>query len=387
MSDHLTYDVVVVGGRVAGAATAMLLARAGRRVLLVDREQEGRDTLSTHALMRPAVVQLRRWGLLDRIVAAGTPPVRAVTFRYADAATTIPLDTPLFAPRRTVLDPILVDAARTAGAQVRRGVHIDRLVRDAGGRVTGVAGRHAGRPFRAAARIVVGADGRTSAIARDVGATVTRSSPMVGAVVYGYWADVDVTGYEFVFADQRSGGAMPTNDGLTCVWASAPAPTLLPRLRGDREHVLLTLLHEASPDLAARVRRGRRREVLRGAVATVPNLTRRPWGPGWALVGDAGYHTDPLTAHGITAALRDADLLASALDAALDDPRTEVAALSAYERLRDELGDDVFSATTAISTMDWELPYVQQQHLRLSRGMQHEAATLAERPDRQLAVA
>ena len=113
--DRPHYDAVIVGARAAGAATAMLLARAGLRVLVVDRSRYGADTLSTHALMRGGVLQLHRWGLLDRVVDAGTPPIRHTTFHYA--TTSIITIKPshgvdaLYAPRRTLLDPVLVDAA------------------------------------------------------------------------------------------------------------------------------------------------------------------------------------------------------------------------------------------------------------------------------------
>ena len=124
-------DVVVVGARAAGAATAMLLARAGLDVVVVDRGREGSDTLSTHALTRGAVIQLNRWGLLDSIRAAGTPAVRRSTVHLVSGDTVI--DIPpgdgidaLYAPRRTVLDPLLVDAARTAGATVHFGFTVRR---------------------------------------------------------------------------------------------------------------------------------------------------------------------------------------------------------------------------------------------------------------------
>ena len=143
---HEEFDAVIVGARCAGAATAMLMARAGLRVLVVDRTHPSRDTLSTHALMRAGVLQLSRWGLLQRVVAAGTPPVTATTFHYGDRTETLQLTEPLYAPRRTVLDTALLSAAQEAGAQARFGVDVTELCRDRTGRVTGRAG-----PGRAAA--------------------------------------------------------------------------------------------------------------------------------------------------------------------------------------------------------------------------------------------
>lgn len=381
-NDTHVHDVVIVGGRVAGAATAMLLARRGHSVLVVDQEPPGRDTLSTHALMRPGVLQLRRWGLLEQVIAAGTPPVHAVTFRYADDPIVVDVDDPLYAPRRTVLDPIVVAGARRAGVAFRFGVRAERVLRDRDGRVRGISGRGPrGGPFTARGRVIVGADGRSSLIARAVDARVTRMAPSATAVIYGYWSGVDAAGYEWCFDDARAAGVMPTNDGQTCVWVSAPAGEMRGRMRGDREQAVHMLLGETSSDLARRVTAGRRRGVLRGAMNTVPNLRRRPWGAGWALVGDAGQHTDPLTALGISAALRDAELAADGLHAALVDPRDEADALAAYERARDERSDDLFAVSAVISSLRWDLAEAQRQHLILSRALQRDTRAIAAQDD------
>ena len=203
------YDVVVVGARAAGAATAHLLARSGLRVLLVDRGRYGTDTLSTHALMRGGVLQLSRWGLLNKIIAAGTPPVRLATFRYADAVVPVTIKPScgvdaLYAPRRPVLDPILVDAAAAAGAEVRFGIAVADVDRDRHGAVTGVAGRSRdGQAFRARARIVVGADGIRSTIAERAGASFERVGTSAAAVTYGYWSGLQTDGYEWNFRPTR----------------------------------------------------------------------------------------------------------------------------------------------------------------------------------------
>jgi flavin-dependent dehydrogenase len=196
ISDMSEHDVVVVGGRVAGAATALLLARAGCDVLVLERSRYGTDTVSTHALLRAGVLQLDRWGVLDAIVAAGTPPIRRNRFHFGDGpAFEVPLvdaaGVPaLYAPRRTLLDTVLVDAARAAGAQFRYGVSVRDVARD-GGRVVGVSGHDVnGRPFAARGRITVGADGARSTIARLVDAPVTRTGTAAAAVVYGYF-DLD----------------------------------------------------------------------------------------------------------------------------------------------------------------------------------------------------
>jgi 2-polyprenyl-6-methoxyphenol hydroxylase-like FAD-dependent oxidoreductase len=187
------YDAIVIGGRCAGASTAMLLARGGLRVLVLEAARPGTDTLSTHALMRGGVLQLHRWGLLDAVVAAGTPAIVATEFGYGDEVETVEVRagggvSALRAPRRTVLDPILLDAAGAAGAEVCTGARVTRLLTD-GRTVCGVEGvtRGVGTPFRARAPLVIGADGRRSTVAQAVDAPVRRHGTVAGGVIYGYY--------------------------------------------------------------------------------------------------------------------------------------------------------------------------------------------------------
>lgn len=371
------YDAVIVGGRVAGAAAALLLARRGHRVLVLDREPRGVDTLSTHALMRPAVLQLKRWALLDAVVAAGTPPVHRVTFHYGDDPLPIDVAEPLYAPRRTVLDPIIVAAAEEAGAQFRFGARVDDLLRDSDGRVVGVRGRtRDGETFAVTARTTVGADGRNSLIARSVGAPITRAATATAAVLYSYWSGIETSGYEWCYNLGTSAGLIATNHDQVCVWVSAPPARFHSELRTDRVAALSRILAETTTDVARRVAAGRRAGPVRGFPGIASQM-RRPWGPGWALVGDAGYHKDALTAHGISDALRDAELLARALDAVFSDTAPEAAALQQYERTRDELSVTFFDATDRIASYDWDLQQVQQLHIAITKVMQHEANVMS----------
>src|SRR5262245_723866 len=200
-----THDVIVVGARVAGAATAMLLARQGLRVLLLDRDRYGTDTLSTHALMRGAVFLLSRWGVLDRVIEAGTPPVRRTRFDYGTDSVTVDIKPTfgveaLYAPRRTVLDRVLVDAAGAAGAEIRYGVTVSGLLRDRSGQVVGIHGRdRAGAAFTARARMTIGADGIRSIVARAAGAAMLRVGTGASAIIYGYWSQLRLDGYEWFY--------------------------------------------------------------------------------------------------------------------------------------------------------------------------------------------
>src|SRR3989442_1282577 len=180
------YDAIVVGGRCAGAATGMLLARGGLRVLVIEAARPGTDTLSTHALMRGGVLQLDCWGLLDAVVAAGTPAIRFTEFVYGEEVETVEVRPgggvcALRAPRRTLLDPLLLDAASAAGAEVRTAARVTRILTDAYG-VCGVEGveRGTGTPFRATATLTIGADGRRSTVAQAVGAPIRRRGIAAG---------------------------------------------------------------------------------------------------------------------------------------------------------------------------------------------------------------
>jgi len=378
---ELTYDVVIVGARAAGAATAYLLARRGLDVLLVDRGRYGADTLSTHALMRGGVLQLTRWGLLDQIIAAGTPPVRRTTFRYANDVVPINLKSSfgvdaLYAPRRTILDPILVDAAAGAGAEVRFGPAVRDVERNHLGAVTGIIGRtREGQDFRARARIVVGADGFRSTIAERVGASFERIGTSASAVTYGYWSGLETDGYEWNFRPDAASGAIPTNDGQVCVFASASHRRIG---RGGLEP-LTRIVAESSPDLAARLAGASPPSTLRTFTGQLGHV-RRSWGRGWALVGDAGYFKDPLSAHGLTDALRDAELLAGGLVSVVVDGAKERDALANYQATRDDLSAELFDVIDVIAGHRWTDDEIPDLLLRLNAAMADEVEAVAAFP-------
>jgi 2-polyprenyl-6-methoxyphenol hydroxylase-like FAD-dependent oxidoreductase len=372
------YDVVVVGARAAGAATAMLLARRGLRVLAVDRGAYGTDTLSTHALMRAGVLQLARWGLLDRVVAAGTPPVHRTLFHYEDEVLEIPIKPKhgvpaLFAPRRTVLDPILVDAAVEAGAAVRHRVRAADVVVGRGGRVEGVVLQdEAGARVAVAAGMVIGADGRRSVVASLVAAPVTRQGLHGSAVLYGYWAGLEADGYEWYWGREAAAGIMPTNDGHALLYAGVSSRRFAEETRAGVPEGYRRIVEEAAPALAGRLAPARRVGSLRGFPGQ-PGYLRRPWGPGWALVGDAAYFKDPITAHGLSDALRDAELLADAVATGTE------AGLAEYERERDELSMRLFDVTDRLASCEWPVGELKALHQALSDEMKREVAALVER--------
>ena len=389
-----THDVIIVGARCAGSATAMLLARRGLRVLVLDRARYGSDTVSTHALMRGGVLQLQRWGLLDEIVAAGTPPVTRVVFHYPDETTPISLKPAagvraLYAPRRTVLDRVLADAASAAGADVRFGVTVTELLRDETGRVTGVAGNDAdGRRLLASAPLTVGADGIRSLVAREVDAPVLRTARWNGtAVLYGYWDDLPVDGYEWLYAPGAGAGLIPTNDGQTGVFVgTTPKHMKAARRAGTAQRAFSTLLETVSPAAAERVCAAGAPQHLRG-FAGMPGYLRQSWGPGWALVGDAGYFEDPLSTHGITDALRDAELLDVAVGEIHSGFTTEASALAGYQKTRDVLAGRLFGTVEVIASFTWTIPDLRRLLLEASSAMSEQVEALQgfDQPDQSRA--
>jgi flavin-dependent dehydrogenase len=368
-----SYDALVVGARCAGAATAMLMARKGMRVLLIDRGDYGTDTVSTHALMRGGVLQLHRWGILPRLLEAGTPPVRGTTFHYGDETIAVAIKSSagvdaLYAPRRTLLDSTLVDAAREAGATVRHGQTLVGLMQRPDGGVCGATILDAdGNTVRIEADLVIGADGVFSSVARMAGAKIRTQARHTTAAIFGYFPGIELADYHWWYQPGIGAGAIPTNRGRHCVFVALP-PERLRRdpSRHDRTPLFSTILREADPDLAAMVAAAEPDAPL----CTFPGLKgflRQAYGPGWALVGDAGYFKDPLTAHGITDALRDAELLANAASAGT---------MAEYAAIRDRLSLPLFEVTDAIAALDWDLEGVKALHQTLNQAMRAEVEHL-----------
>ena len=370
-----SYDVIVVGARCAGATTAMLLARQGLRVLALDRHDYGADTLSTHALMRGGVIQLNRWGILPAVAAAGTPPITATAFHYGSEEVVIPIKPgggvdALYAPRRTLLDSTLVDAAREAGVEVRYGGTVTGLLRANDGRICGVAARSSSGAMESiGAGLVIGADGLRSTIARLVGARIRHQGAHATGAVYGYFEGLDRDRYRWYYGDKVAASLIPTNDGVACVCISVPSERFAQETRLDAQAGFHRVVGEVSPHLAEAMAGVHQVRPLR-AFAGVRGFMRQSFGPGWALVGDAAYFKDPLTAHGITDAFRDAELLARTVR------RDSHEAWSAYQLERDHLSVDLFEATDAIASFAWDLATIRPLHRRLNDAMKREVATI-----------
>jgi len=280
------HDAVIVGARCAGASTAMLLARVGAKVLMVDRQPYGADTVSTHALMRAGVVQLDRWGVLDRVMAEGTPRIEETTFHYGRDKLRVEIKPEhgvihLCAPRRTVLDRVLVDAARESGAEVRHGVALTDLRTAADGRVTGATLKDPnGDVVEVGADVVIGADGRQSLVARLVGAETYVEGTGASGYVYGYFEDMPGDGYHWYFETDVAAGVIPTNDGHRCVFAGVHQDRFAETFKGDLDGGFLKIAAANSPALRDDLENARMVGRLRGFSGGVGYM-RQPHGPGW----------------------------------------------------------------------------------------------------------
>jgi len=309
--------------------------------------------VSTHIVHPPGVAALRRWGLLDALLATGCPPIDTYAFDlgpFTLSGAPGTEDSPVaYAPRRTVLDKLLVDAAAAAGAEVREAFTVDEIVRD-DGRVTGIRGHgRDGRTTTERARVVVGADGWRSAVAGAVAPEVYHEKPTLLALYYSYWSGLPMAGrFETYLRPGRGFAAWPTNDDQTLVIVGWPYAEFDAN-RTDVEGNFLEAL-ALVPSFAERVAAGTRQ--ARYAGMATPNAFRRPWGPGWALVGDAGYIKDPITGQGIQDAFRDAESCVNALDAALGGALPYDEAMAAYQGTRDQQSLPMYELTCQLATLE-----------------------------------
>jgi 2-polyprenyl-6-methoxyphenol hydroxylase-like FAD-dependent oxidoreductase len=354
------YDAIVVGARVAGSPIAMLLARKGYDVLLLDRATFPSDTISTHLVHPPGVAALQRWGLLDDVVATGCPAIDTYAFDFgpftlsgapgADGAVS-------YGPRRTVLDKLLVDAAAEAGAEVREGFSVESMVFD-DDQVSGVRGHtKGGKTITELARVVIGADGRHSLVAQAVHPRQYHEKPPLLAGYYAYWSGLPMKGrFETYVRPSRGMAAWPTNDDLTVVIAGWPYAEFDANKKDIEGNLAKT--YDLAPSFAERLQAGTRETRFVGTA--VSNFFRKPFGSGWALVGDAGYNKDFITAQGIDDAFRDAELCATALDETFTGARSFDAAMADYQTRRDAQVLAMYEFTTELATLEPPPPELQQ---------------------------
>jgi flavin-dependent dehydrogenase len=367
MTGSRAYDVIIAGARCAGSPTAMLLARRGYRVLMVDKAGFPSDTMSGHYVHQPGVACLHRWGLRDAVAATNCPPISTIRFDVGPfalegrppAADGV---TEAFCCRRYKLDEVLLDAALDAGAELREHLAVQDLVWE-DGRVTGI--RTASGVEHA--RIVIGADGLHSLVARLVEAPIYEQYETRSFGYYTYWRGFNDGGKVHLLPrDDRMIGVAPTNDGKTMVFYQAPIAQFHEH-RSDIEGHYFEAMNR-DPWLAEQVHQATRVERFMGT-ADLPNFMRKPYGPGWALVGDAGYHKDPITGQGITDAFHCAELLAEAIDAGFAGRKHIDAALADYEDARNRMVGPLFHLTLNFARCE-PPPEPMQQLIGALRGNQ-----------------
>jgi 2-polyprenyl-6-methoxyphenol hydroxylase-like FAD-dependent oxidoreductase len=349
-----SYDAIIVGARCAGASTAMLLARSGHKVLLLDRDEFPSDMVaSTHMVWHAGIARLKDWGLLDRLKATGCPAMAKMNLDLGEfvlSADAPPAGevTECYAPRRYVLDSILVQAAVEAGAELCRGSVVSLLTE--GDRVVGVRySDHTGPMVEERAHLVIGADGTNSSIARFTGAQVYDETPQLQGTYYAYFADLPLDSMEFYSRPGRMVYAWGTNDGMTLAGICCRYEDYR-RLSDDPERNFFAEAEVLVPEFCQRVRAARRGSAwLKGATRSI---RRKAFGPGWALVGDAGITMDPISAAGIANALRDAQYLAEAAHQGLSGATPLDEAIAQFGDRRDASAMPIYEFTREMAKLD-----------------------------------
>ena len=350
----MPFDAIVVGARVAGSTTALLLARKGHRVLMVDRAAFPSDTISTHIVWQRGMNCLMEWGVADRVQSTNAPVMDTVSLDFGPFALTgkppaVGRAAQFVAPRRTHLDKILSDAAAESGVEVREGCTLEDLVVE-DGVVRGIRARSKSQgTFAESASVVIGADGVHSTLARLVDAPEYNAKPRLACWYYSYWSGIASRNIRFYTRPEQAIGCIPTNDGLCCIpvaWLQRKFATV----KEDIESHYLAAL-EMAPALRDDVQTARREERFYGT-GDVPNFFRKPYGPGWALVGDAGYHKDPILAQGISDAFHQASLLSHAIDVALTGRATWEEALAGYESERNASVAAIYEMNAEFASLD-----------------------------------
>ena len=350
------YDAIVVGARCAGSPVGMLLARQGYRVLIVDRATFPSDTVSTHYMQQRGLAKLAKWGLLENLLATNPPAIKHMTVSYRDlkiAGFADPIDgiDATYAPRRTELDTVLVEGARAAGAEVREGYTVRDLVFE-DGRVVGIVGAEDGaEPREERARIVIGADGRNSFVAGAVNAEMYKKVPAECFIYYSYYSGLQNPQFHSRIGENQQIGIWPTHNDQTLV-AIMRKIDAYTDFRADVEGNFVSIARDIVPEFAEELTANGKREDRFYPMRYPDNYYRQSYGDGWALVGDAGYHKDPLTGLGISDAFDYADLLADRVHEGLSGDRPMGEALADYQRVRDEKSHSGFEFTCTISTLE-----------------------------------
>jgi flavin-dependent dehydrogenase len=349
----MKYDMIIVGARCAGSATALLLARKGYRVLLADKASFPSDTMSGHFIHTRGLACLQRWNVLDRLLATDIPRVPRTIMDTGEVVLegeTLPIDGINYSmgPRRYIIDTLLVQAAVEAGAELREKFTVQRLL-EHDGTIVGIQGRTAGGEVMSDyASMVIGADGMHSLVAREVNAPVYQTHNVLTCCYYSHWSNLPLDTLQMYLAPQGSVVAFPTNNNLALIGISLPY-NRFNEVRLDVTTNFLATVALLAPMLSALTTRATLEERFMGT-GDLPNFFRKPYGPGWALIGDAGYHTDPVLGEGISNAFIEAERLVQFIDRGLSEAETLPAALAEYEVQRNQESIPLYEMTMGVAS-------------------------------------
>ena len=349
MNTSLYYDVVIVGARVAGSILATLLGEGGHRVLLLDRSSFPSDTLSTHFFRAPALSAFNQVGVYDEVQAVA--PHLTVNYNVVDGIVfPEPVDRPADYPfymcvRRITLDDMLLRrATRTPTVELREGAQVTGLQRE-GDRVVGVRWKDSNGYAEATARVVVGADGVRSFVAKEVGVQTEHEEPINRAMYYAYYRGIrpnEGPAAEFHYRGNYLAYCFPCDGELTLLASSVPIAEFV-EFKRDPEAKFLSEIG-AMTALAPRLAQAEREGPIRGT-GSIPGYLRIPYGEGWVLVGDAGMVMDPWSGQGIDQASTHAVSLASHLADYLSERSDWETAIQAYHRERNEFSLQTYQRT------------------------------------------
>lgn len=363
MNAPATYDTIVVGGRIIGASTAGLLAQQGFSVLLLEKSTFPSPTVSCPVVFGNALEVLSRFGAEEVVERLGAPKLRRYGTDYGFERVIGHLPPYkgrdyAYSIRRERLDEAIArHVATLPNVTLQEGFTVSELIWEAG-RVVGVRGRlHGGETQEFRARYaVIGADGRTSALARMVNAREYAVKPGQAYLYYAYYRNVEPLDEPSAMVYRTFPGAsvlaFDADDDLTVLSIGAMTPSF-EEARKDPETVMLDVMRRI-PELARRIINAERATPIKG-LAPTGQFRRQPFGPGWALVGDAGQRFDPCTGQGIYQGLHAAELLVAAL-VQVRAGRSWDAALSEFHRRRDRetKGAYEFAALQAqFKPIDW----------------------------------
>jgi flavin-dependent dehydrogenase len=353
MNNTVDYDIIIIGARVAGSTLAAILGQNGYRVLVLDRSSFPSDTLSTHFFRAPALRAFNQIGVSGGVQSVA--PHLRVNYNVIDGIEfPEPVDRPDDYPfymcvRRIVLDDILIRRIKQIpNAELQEGVKVTGLIWN-NNSVSGVKWEKADKKGEFKAKVIVGADGVNSIMAKEVNAEAEYQEPVTRAMYYAYYKGItskEGPAAEFHYNGNTLVYCFPCDSDLTLIAASIPIAQFASFKRNVEEE--FNGIVNSMEALSERFNKAEREGPIRGS-GSIPGYLRIPYGNGWALVGDAGMVMDPWSGQGIDQATTHSVLLADSLDNYFSGKNDWVSAMAAYHKARNEFSLKTFQRTCKFS--------------------------------------